>query len=149
MRDFIKHKLNEILTEQKDKRTVAGVLITANDTGRVLLLLRNDGGEDPNLWSILTGGVEPGEEVLEGLKREVNEEISINPNIVNYKFIEKKFIKEKNMDFYYYEGFTKREFLVKLDHENADYGWFDKDNLPKPLYPGTKEKINEIWLNLS
>lgn len=149
MRDFIKHKLNKLLTEQKDKRTVAGVLITANDTGRVLLLLRNDGGEDPKLWSILTGGIEPGEEVLEGLKREVNEEISINPDIVNYKFIEKKFIKEKNMDFYYYEGFTKTEFLVKLDHENSDYGWFDKDNLPTPLYPGTKEKINEIWLNLS
>ena len=144
MRGFIKHKLNKFLTEQKEKRTVAGVLIKANNTGRILLLLRNDDGEDPNLWSILTGGVEPGETVLEGLKREVSEEISINPDIVNYKFIEKKFIKEKNMDFYYYEGFTMSEFLPKLDHENSSYGWFGTDELPKPLYPGTKDKINSI-----
>jgi len=130
--------------EQSEKRIVAGVLIKANDTGRVFLLLRNDGGEDPNLWSILTGGVEPGEEILEGLKREVNEEISINPDIIEYKFVEKKFFKEKNMDFYYFKGFTMSEFLPKLDHENSDYGWFDKNDLPSPLYPGAIDKINSI-----
>jgi len=133
-----------MLMEEKSKRIVGGVLIKCTETDRVLLLLRNDKGEDPNLWSMVTGGIDEGESILEGLKREVNEEMSINPNIIEYKFIEKQYINKKNMDFHYFEGFTKSEFIPKLDHENLDYKWCDKDNLPTPLYPGIIEKINVI-----
>ncbi len=133
-----------MLMEQKSKRIVGGVLIKCTETDRVLLLLRNDKGEDPNLWSMVTGGIDEGESILEGLKREVNEEMSIDPNIINYKFIEKIYISEKNMDFHYFQGFTKSEFLPKLDHENLDFKWCDKDDLPSPLYPGIIDKINVI-----
>jgi len=144
MRDSIKKKVRKMLMEEKSKRIVGGVLIKCTETDRVLLLLRNDKGEDPNLWSMVTGGIDEGESILEGLKREVNEEMSINPNIIEYKFIEKQYINKKNMDFHYFEGFTKSEFIPKLDHENLDYKWCDKDNLPTPLYPGIIEKINVI-----
>ncbi len=133
-----------MLMEQESKRIVGGVLIKCAETDRILLLLRNDKGEDPNLWSMVTGGIDEGESILEGLKREVNEEMSIDPNIINYKFIEKIYISEKNMDFHYFQGFTKSEFLPKLDHENLDFKWCDKDDLPSPLYPGIIDKINVI-----
>ena len=133
-----------MLMEQKSKRIVGGVLIKCTETDRVLLLLRNDKGEDPNLWSMVTGGIDEGESILEGLKREVNEEMSIDPNIINYKFIEKIYISEKNMDFHYFQGFTNSEFLPKLDNENLDFKWCDKDDLPSPLYPGIIDKINVI-----
>ena len=44
-------------------------------------------------------------------------------------------------------GFTKSEFIPKLDHENTDYGWFGKDDLPSPLFPTLIDKINKIWEN--
>jgi hypothetical protein len=39
---------------------------------------------------------------------------------------------------------TSKEFTPKLDHENLEWGWFDKKNLPSPLYRGMKEKIINI-----
>jgi len=144
MKDLIKNKLRYMLMENENKRTAAGVLVKCNSTGRILLLLRNDFGDEPNTWSLVSGGIEDGEDVLEGLKREVNEEMQINPNIISYKFIDKIYHKSKNLEFHYYEGLTNSEFIPTLDHENLDWGWFDKNELPEPLFPGLKGKINRI-----
>ena len=145
MRELIKEKVRQRLTEQeKPNRTAAGVLVKCIETNRILLLLRNDKGDEPNTWALVSGGVDPGENVLEGLKREVHEEMMINPNIIEYKFINKTHIVQKNMDFYYFKGFTKSQFIPRLDHENMDFGWFDKDKLPAPLYPDLINNINNI-----
>ena len=68
MKDLIKNKLRYMLMENENKRTAAGVLVKCNSTGRILLLLRNDFGDEPNTWSLVSGGIEDGEDVLEGLK---------------------------------------------------------------------------------
>jgi len=39
---------------------------------------------------------------------------------------------------------THKEFIPKLDEENLDYGWFNINNLPNPLYPGTLDKIKML-----
>ena len=133
--------------EEKKRRIAAGVLVKCTTTGKVLLLLRNDVADEPNTWALVSGGVDPGEDILEGLKREVNEEMQIDPNIITYKFVEEFKVEEKNMNFYYYEGFTNSEFIPTLDHENLDWGWFDKEDLPTPLYPDIKSKIEVISVN--
>ncbi len=58
--------------------------------------------------------------------------------------------------FKYYEGFVDEEFSVILDDENISWGWFDPKGLskvngvsnmfglPNRLYPGLKEKIQNI-----
>jgi hypothetical protein len=51
------------------------------------------------------------------------------------------------LDFHYYKGFTKSQFIPKLDEENTDYGWFGKDDLPSPLFPKLMDKIDKIWEN--
>lgn len=144
MRSFIKKKLNSLLMERKGKRIAAGVLVKCTDTDKVLLLLRNDVSFIPNTWSLVSGGVDEGENILEGLKREVGEELSIDPNIIDYKYIKHEYIEEKKLDFYYYEGFTKSEFIPTLCDENLDWGWYTKDELPSPLYPGVDKKIEVI-----
>jgi 8-oxo-dGTP pyrophosphatase MutT (NUDIX family) len=144
MKEFIKDRVKQYLMEGKKKRIAAGVLVKCNQTGRILLLLRNDYGDEPNTWSLVSGGIDEGEEVLEGLKREVKEEMSIDPDIISYKFIEKKYFSSKNLEFHYYEGLTNSEFIPTLDHENLEFGWFDKSDLPSPLYPNMKGKINRI-----
>lgn len=93
-------------------------------------------------WGLISGGIEDDEEVLEGLKREVKEECQIDPDIIDYelKFDED----ERDGKFYYYEGLTDSEFIPTLDHENLDWGWFEKDDLPDPLYPEIDSKIEAI-----
>ncbi|MFB6325462.1 dihydroneopterin triphosphate diphosphatase [Pantoea deleyi] len=51
------------------------VVISARDTGRVLMLQRRD---DPTFWQSVTGSLEPGESPLATACREVNEEVGID-----------------------------------------------------------------------
>lgn len=135
MSKLIKNLLNEALTGRKRH---VGVLIKASDTGRFLLLKRA-GDPHKGTFSLLSGGLNPDEEPLEGLKREVGEEISQNPNIFNYKYINKE-ISDK-AEFYYYIGTVKNEFIPKLDFENTSFIWTKKNELPQPLYPNLDKKI--------
>lgn len=140
----IRNKVRNALMESKTKKVAAGVLIKCNKTDKIFLLLRSSGGVGGNTWNLLAGGINNGEEVLDGLKREVTEEISINPDKIDFKFVSKEFDEDRNLDFHYYEGYVTNEFKPKLDHENTDFGWFGKDELPSPLFPKLMDKIDEI-----
>lgn len=139
-KEVIRKKLSEGLLEH-DKRIVAGVLIKCVETNNVLLLYRND--KTPT-WALVSGGISKGENPLEGLKREIYEEMFADPSKIDFKFVRVEHIPEKNIDFYYYEGFTMSEFTPILDHENLNFGWFNKDKLPSPLFRGLAEKIAKI-----
>lgn len=138
----VRENLRRRLLEGDHKKAV-GVAIVAEDTNKVLLLLR---GWAPHKghWSILSGGMEDDEGKLETLKREIKEEIGIDADSkldLKYKHT------ERNADgaiFHYYEGFTKSEFIPKLDDENKDFGWYSVDDLPSPLYPKTKQKLEKL-----
>ena len=143
----IRNKVRIALMEGKVKKTAAGVLIKCDKTDKIFLMLRSSGGIGGNTWNLLAGGIEEGETPLEGLKRETKEETKINPDIIDYKFINKEFDKDRNLDFHYYTGIVLDEFTPKLDKENTDYGWFGKDELPSPLFPKLMDKIDKIWEN--
>ena len=66
-------------------RRFGGVLIKARDTGRIFLMLRSTTVTTPLVWSLLSGGIDDGEEILEGLKREMYEETKINADIVDFE----------------------------------------------------------------
>jgi 8-oxo-dGTP pyrophosphatase MutT (NUDIX family) len=138
---FIKERLTNSLMELDEKKIVGGVLIKCIKTNNVFLLLRND--KSPS-WALVSGGIDKGEPVLDGLKREVHEELFINPNDIEFKFIGVEQVPNKNMEFHYFEGLTTSEFKPILDHENLNYGWFSKDKLPSPLFKGLDEKIAKI-----
>lgn len=134
-----------MLMEQAEKKAAAGVMITCTDTGKIFLALRSKGGENGGTWNIIAGGIEKSDDsVLDGLKREIGEELQIDPELIKYKFIKKEPIEGKNLDFHYYEGTVNNEFKATLDHENLDCGWYEKDKLPSPLYPNLKLKIDKL-----
>jgi 8-oxo-dGTP pyrophosphatase MutT (NUDIX family) len=154
MRNFIKTLLNENLTkyaeppyddgtlnESGEKQNVVGVLIKSNNTERVFLILRND--KQPK-WALMSGTMDKGETPMQTLKREIIEELKINPKIIEYKKDKVEYIPEKNRTFHYFEGFVNKEFKPTLNSENLNSGWFNKDDLPSPLYQGLKEKIARI-----
>lgn len=120
----------------------AGVLIKALDTNRVLLVLRSDKCSDPYNWALISGGINSDEDTLVGLKREVFEELGVNPDILKYEYIHTEV--EGDMEFFYYQGFTEHEFSPILNEEHDDFGWFDVENLPSPLYCKVGDKIKDI-----
>jgi ADP-ribose pyrophosphatase YjhB (NUDIX family) len=138
---FIRERLIKGLMEVGEKRIVGGVLIKCLKTNNVFLLYRND---KVPVWALVSGGIDEGETALAGLKREIHEELFIDPNEIEFKYIGVEHIPAKNIDFHYFEGFTNSQFKPILDHENLSFGWFPKDKLPSPLYKGLAEKIIKI-----
>jgi len=137
---FIRERLQSKLMEV-NKNITAGVLIKCSKTDNVFLLLRND--KTP-VWALISGGIDNGENVLNGLKREIYEELFIKSDNIKFNLIHIEQIPEKNKEFHYYEGLTDFEFKPILDHENLNWGWFSKNHLPSPLYKGLAEKIKNI-----
>ena len=138
---FIKEMLQKKLQEIVDKEIVAGILIKCSKTNNVLLLLRND---TTPVWALVSGGVNKNEDVVAAIKREIYEELFIKPNDIEIKFSGIEHLPIKNREFHYYEGISEIEFKPILDHENLNWGWFNKNELPSPLYHGLLEKIQKI-----
>ncbi len=141
----IRNKIRFALMESKTKKTAAGVLIKCDKTDKIFLMLRSSGGIGGNTWNLLAGGIEEGETPLEGIKRETNEETKINPEIIDFKFINKEFDNDRKLEFHYYTGIVLDEFTPKLCDENVDWGWFTEDNLPTKLFPNLINKIKQIY----
>src|ERR1700732_1225270 len=78
-------------------RVSAGLLMYRMKEGSLQVLLAHPGGpfyrnKDDGAWSIPKGEIEPGEDLLEGAKREFAEEIGVMPN---GPFIALKPVKQK------------------------------------------------------
>lgn len=129
------------------KRSV-GIFIIARDTNNFLLLHRST---SPIVWSLLTGSMEEGEEPEETIKREIGEEIGINPNKIKDISQVGKTVVKKTV-FYVFVGYVDKEFEItnlKLD-ENDDWGWFNENNLPSPIHKRWDKSFQIIrpYLNL-
>ena len=119
-----------------------GIIIVARDTNKFFLLHRVN---YPISWSALAGGMEGNEDPIETVKREIKEEIGLNPDLVkNIKIVGTS--NTMGHTHYVMVGFVDTEFKVpKLQkNENDDYGWFTEKNLPSPLHPGFKKSLEMI-----
>ena len=124
----------------KKERKIGGIAIVSE--GEVMMVRRaENAGKYPNYWAVAMGGVEEGETFREGAVRELKEEtmLDFNPKSLVYlgtikdgKY--KRLVKLYKADM---DGKPK----PTLDHEHTDWGYFDKDNLPKPIDDWVKEAI--------
>lgn len=119
-----------------------GVLLVCKETNRFMLLKRSKKSSYPKAWTIVSGGIEKGEDVLEGIKRELMEETQIDSKDIKFEFFEHQNQLIPYFDFYI--GYCDKEYQCKLDHENMDWGWFSMDNLPKPLFPSLYSSLVRI-----
>jgi len=128
-------KLKDLLLESgNDTKDTGGVLYYWYD--KVLLCLGSRSGK----WNVPKGHIMIGEEPLAGSVREFTEETQIVLNGIPE--LVKTYKKDDGGEFYLYvlEGNTK--FIPRINHEHKDWGYFDINNLPKPIDDWVSEIIN-------
>ena len=118
-----------------------GALIYARSSNRYLFLLRNK-SKYAGSWGIAGGKIEAGETVIQGLVREIHEEIGVD--YTNCKFIPLETFTADNHKFVYYTFVvaTDEEFIPKLNDEHRGYCWVELNDHPRPLHPGLWRSFN-------
>lgn len=133
-------------------RSVA-VLVIYKDN-KVLLQKRSDNGT----WALHGGGIELGELYIDALKRELKEELNIepvNPRLMGIFSGEKMYHKyEKSQDEVYVlsHAFICEDYIGEInfaDGEVNNLQWFDIDNLPDNIFHLNKPVLNNLKQYLS
>ena len=118
-----------------------GALIYARSTNRYLFLLRAK-SRYAGSWGIAGGKIDAGETVIQGLVREIQEEIGVD--YVNKKFIPLETFTADNQKFVYYTFIVcvDQEFVPALNNEHRGYCWVELEDHPRPLHPGLWRSFN-------
>ena len=130
----------------------AGGIFYCRDTKRFLFLLRND-KKYKNRWGFAGGKVENDETTINGLKREIFEEVGHLPDIE--KIIPIELFTSKDGHFFYHTFILviDKEFIPVLNGEHCGFAWVTMQGWPGPLHPGVfstlkldsiKDKIKTI-----
>jgi 8-oxo-dGTP pyrophosphatase MutT (NUDIX family) len=112
-----------------------GALIYCTQTHRYLFLLRNS-NRHAGSWGIVGGKVEEGESVIQGLHREIREELGGEIKGAKVIPIEQYTSDNDKFVFHTYLISVDEEFVPILNHEHRGYCWVPLNDHPKPLHPG-------------
>jgi len=113
----------------------AGALFYSLNTGRFLFLLRNN-TKTRGTWGMAGGKLEPAENVIEGLRRELKEELGEIPNIIKYVPLETFTSIDEEFCYHSFILIVQDEFVPQLNSEHSGYAWAEIEKYPKPLHPG-------------
>jgi len=113
----------------------SGALICSRSTGRFLLLQKRE-GKHAGKWGLVGGTNHTGESAWQGLQREIEEELGSLPEIKKTLPLEKFVSNDSMFNFHTYFCVVEDEFLPRLSDEHDGWGWFNLENLPKPVHKG-------------
>ena len=117
-----------------------GALIYSVSTKRYLFLLRKN-SKISNTWGIVGGKIEPGETIIQGLNREIQEELG--GQIADAKIIPLEKFTSDNKRFTYHTFLIRvdEEFVPVLNDEHKGYCWTLLEDCPRPLHPGLEKTL--------
>ena len=120
--------------------TGVGALFYSQQTKRYLFLLRN-GAKHNGHWGLVGGKVEQNETPIQGLLREISEEIGA---VTYNKIIPLEHFTSDNLNFEYHTYLVSvgNEFVPLLNHEHRGYAWTHIEDHPRPLHPGVWRTFN-------
>ena len=130
----------------------AGAVFFAKSTLRFLFLLRDDTSYK-NTWAFVGGKIDNNEKTIDGLRREIGEEIGYVPSIEKLIPIDQFTNTKKRFEYHTFIAVVEDEFIPKLNKEHKGYAWTNIDGWPKPLHPGVfstvktqeiSDKINTV-----
>jgi 8-oxo-dGTP diphosphatase len=125
------------------KKRYGGVLLIDINSNKFLLCQRGKNATFANSWSLFGGTIEEGEDILDGVKRELLEETGIESNDIIFKLFEEQY--GMGYPYHFFIGFCNGMKVCKLNDENQDWGWFNLENLPKPLFPTLYSSLVRIF----
>lgn len=120
-----------------------------DDSGRVLLQQRDDPGHP---WGLPGGAIELGESVADAAIRETREETGVEVELTELLGVYSGGMHE------YANGDVVQAIIVMFSAtpvggalsvdggETKDLGWFDLDDLPKPLFAGHESMLRDLQL---
>ena len=134
-----------------------GAIFLSLPTSRILLQMRSKNVSHSGTWAFWGGKAEKGEQPLDTLQRELEEEMGTN--VPNYYNIVPLHVFESKNGFNYKTFIVTvfREFVPELNGESSGYCWVDIGSWPKPLHSGAKlvfydkssiDKIKTVATNL-
>jgi 8-oxo-dGTP diphosphatase len=105
--------------------------------GEILLLHRQDHKPEGNTWGVPAGKVDDGENLLESMVREIQEETGFVLPSSQLSYFGKVFVQYPDYDFVYHIYHTKldQKQKVAINHkEHKDFRWISPENaLNMPL----------------
>ena len=129
----------------KDHIGVGGGILILNKKGEALLMRRGkQATNEVGYWTQPGGTVEFGEKAVEGLKREIKEELDIKVNIWGYLPHVDHIIKKENQHWIaiiYLAHIKSGTPKIMEPHKCDEIRWFSLKKLPKKLTKSTSEPI--------
>ncbi len=133
--------------EDLDERHSAGGVVVRIDKGNIMLALIREISSDEILegYVLPKGGIEDGEDIETGARREIEEEAGLTEieHLTELKTLErysdKKIYWSINHYGLYYTEQLEGEILDKEHH--FDFGWFRLDELPDMFWPDEKRML--------
>jgi len=141
-------RMLELIKEmtELDEKEYAGVLI---QVGKKFLLCKRapTAGKYPNIWSIPSGHVDPGERTKEAAIRELEEETQIKIKDCTLATIARDVGKRNGStgNMFIYHKILPTEVTPIIDQEHSAWGYFTKTHLPSPMW----DKISDLVISLS
>lgn len=118
-----------------------GVWFYSLSTERYLYLMRND-PKHPGSWGLPGGKTEPGESLMDTIRRECEEEIGFFPEYLKLVPLEKFTSADEKFSYHTFFICVDREFVPDLNDEHLGYAWIDSLTWPKPMHPGLWNTVN-------
>jgi mutator protein MutT len=124
---------------------VGGGILILNDKNQALLMKRGkNASNEVGYWTQPGGTIEFGEKAVDGLKREIKEELDINVDIWGYLPHVDHIIKKEKQHWIAIIYLAKiKSGIPKImePHKCAEIKWFNLKKLPKKLTKSTSEPI--------
>jgi 8-oxo-dGTP pyrophosphatase MutT (NUDIX family) len=118
--------LSKLAEGEEKNLKINAICIIFDKNMRILLVRRSpDSDWEPNKWGLVGGGVEEGEKPIEGVAREIEEEIGLEPKTLIEKFVIQR---DKDNVEHIFVGKVE-DGQVKIDHESRDFGWFTPEEI--------------------
>ncbi|NEU63999.1 NUDIX domain-containing protein [Paenibacillus sp. ALJ109b] len=125
----------------KRSHDASGIIII-DEYNRVLLVHQTYGKKQ---WSVPGGVVEEGESAWDGARRELLEEVNIKVNEMDLSGI--YFMSHRNGYIYTFKSY-EYDGDIEVDNKEIDeYGFFEIDNLPRPISNFTIERLIDAVKN--
>lgn len=136
----VAHKLLRIIWKIT-KPTTVGARVFLIDNKRILLVKHTY----QNQYFLPGGMIKAGETFEHAAKRELKEETGFQVDDLKLFGVYNSFQENKNDTIVVFQS-SKYQAGKSKDSEIKDYGFFDIENLPKNISPGTKRRIEEYIL---